>query len=116
MVISNATITRIDTQSGADAAGTPVFVTGTAIALDCDLRDPKSQQRWEIGATIKDVSWVLFVDKDDLTDAGLDCPDLGDRVYAVPEDGSGDVFGVVIERTNEVMELVGHWVLFLKKV
>jgi len=113
-VISNATITRIDTQSGADAAGTPVFVTGASLTLDACLGEPTSTQHWNLGATIKDAKWALYIDKDDLAAAGITPPALGDRVYAVPEDGSGDCFGVVIHVDNEVLDLVGHYLLFLK--
>ena len=63
MVITNATIIRIDTLGAYDQsiAARPL-VAGAAITLRCSWQDPKSGRKWVLGAAVKDATAVLYLD------------------------------------------------------
>ncbi len=60
MMISNATILRIDT-GRVTGAGSVVWTQGTALAMPAVLDVPTSRHHYELGAVIKDASAVVYV-------------------------------------------------------
>lgn len=118
-MITNATLLRIDRRTGVSPAGTPLYTTGDAITppFACGLFGVTNTQRWQLGAAIQDVAYVLYLDKADTasTSPPLVAPQPGDRV-SVALDGEDAVYAEVVIANNNTHDLVSHHELFLKKV
>jgi hypothetical protein len=67
-VIENATIISLQRVTGATGSGQLVRTTDTNVEpIRCTAADPSSAQRWNLGATIKDASIVVYVPLTDLS-------------------------------------------------
>ena len=116
-MLSNATLSRIDRRTGATALGTEVFSTGATLApgIPVFLDEVSSGQKWTMGATIKDATWVCFVSKTDLAMVGVDAPVIGDQV-TVAATGEAAATAQVLVTKDRTLGGLSHWELYLKKI
>jgi hypothetical protein len=59
-IIVNGTLKRIDAPASINPAGEVTYATGAAIAVGVTIDEPTSSQRWSLGASIKDVTAVIY--------------------------------------------------------
>lgn len=60
-MLTNATITRIDTQGATSADGRHLLVEGGSIAVRCLIDAVSSRHRYTLGATIEDADRVAYI-------------------------------------------------------
>jgi hypothetical protein len=118
MDIENATILTIYRRTGGTAAGGDVFDGGTdAGGTRCEVGSIENNQRYELGAKIKDCSRVVYLPKSNWSPTGLEAPGLNDRMLiAIDDEATEGELGQILAVKDEVLEDLSHWVLFLKKV
>ena len=114
-MITNATLQRIDVLTGQTATGAEVRTTGAALAAPAFLDDPTGSQHWNLGATIKDASWVCYVAKDELAAAGVTADPLAGDKWALDFHGVA-VLGQILVVKDRQLGSVSHWEVFLKRV
>lgn len=69
-MLTNATILRIDRQTGHGADGKPVHATGDATFARCAVDAVSQRQRHTLGAVIQDADMVCYAAIDPATQSG----------------------------------------------
>lgn len=113
-MITNATILRIDRASAGGPTGEIVYTRGDSIEVDC-FSAPYDEQKYRLGATIKDASDTIYASIDDLLEVE-DALNEGDRVLVrFDEETASVLMQVLAFRTNRHGS-VSHFELFTKRV
>jgi len=118
-MLTNATVLRIDSNSGADATGSAIRVIGAAIAVRCFVDAVSNSQRWSLGVTSSEVTQAAYIEKAQLVAAGLSLPGFaaGDKLLIAidGEDPTGTLQAVVTTKDRQ-MGALAHFEVFLKPV
>lgn len=115
-LIVNARLKRIDRMSGASAAGTRTWSTGSAIDVGVTLDQPTRSHRWALGAKIEDASAVLYCMLEDLSNVLVGA---GNRLVVSQVIGGVEQASVLYEVVHEIQRIhdpLSHVELFLKEV
>jgi len=95
-MLTNANILRIDTRSGATAAGEPLRVTGDPIDVRCFVDAVSNRQRYTLGAAIDDADRTVFLRR-----AALAAPPAIGDVLIVRLDGDAEDAALRVVRVGD---------------
>jgi hypothetical protein len=110
----NGTLLRVDSPQPATAGGDVAgFTPGADLSVRVTIDEPTRAQQVRLGATIADVSLVVYALRDDLP-AGTQVRE-GYRVVAA-QDGDDVRTYVVVRRDFRVFDELTHFELFCKEV
>lgn len=94
-MLTNGTITRIDAAPMQGPDGSCAFIEGAATEVRCAIDQPRTGQKWIVGAAIREASAVIYIQ-------GVAGPiTVGGRVVVRVDGESAD-------RLYEVLHLVSH--------
>jgi hypothetical protein len=112
-MITNATITRIDTAT-ISAGGEKTWVNGSSISLRCCVDEPTTAQRWTLGSTIASSTSVVYLLHETLTAAAVTAPAVGQRLIISLD--SGTQLSQIVEKARERIKdgSLSHYELFVK--
>jgi hypothetical protein len=71
IVLTNATLLRIDMPGVATTAGDVPYTTGAALAVRCALDEPTSSQRYVLASAIAEATAVVYVPMADVPEGAL---------------------------------------------
>lgn len=108
-MIVNATLSRIDTPSGATPAGGVTYATGAAVSVRCALTEPTYAQRYTLGAAIESATAVLYVPR-----AAVAAVAQGQRVVVAVDGSAARTYRVVHVREWVKAGGLSHWEAFLQ--
>lgn len=104
-MLTNATITRIDSVGTPSPTGAMSYTEGALIACRCCLDEPRTGQKWIIGATIKEATAVVYV-QEQVVQPGMR--------MVVAADGESDVVYLVLHVVRRIHGGVTHCECYLK--
>lgn len=115
-MITNATITQMEVLGGVDAMGQSIFgSTFMGFHVPCLICGVTTKQHWQLGATIKDATRVLYLEKQELRTAGLAVPGLGHTLTMLLE-GESALTMQVVALGEQVLDTLSHYEVYLKPV